>query len=64
MIKATHYKLDTSRRGPPARPFGWEVVRRDDGVEVQRSESTFRSRHEAMADGSPAVIAWESRGKP
>jgi hypothetical protein len=63
MINATLYRLDTVRRGAPGQPFGWQVVRRDDGREVERSRATFRSRHEAMADGTPAVIAWESGRK-
>lgn len=60
MMDATRYKLDTTRRGPPGRPFGWQILRRDDAVEVERSKETFRSRHEAMTDGLTVVIAWES----
>jgi hypothetical protein len=41
--------LRISRRGPPARPFGWEIVA--DGVEIDRSKETFRARYEAIADG-------------
>lgn len=63
MMAPTHYKIDTTRHGPPGRPFGWQVIRRDDAVEVERSKETFRSRHEAMADGMPRVIAWETGRK-
>jgi hypothetical protein len=63
MIAATRYKLDTRRCGPPGRPFGWQILRRDDTVEVEQSKDTIRSRHEAMADGMPIVIAWESGRK-
>lgn len=59
MIDPTRYRLDAPRRGTPGRPFGWSVLRRDDGIEVERSAETFRSRHEAIADGMPRVLAWE-----
>jgi hypothetical protein len=41
--------LVISRRGPPDRPFGWEIC--DDSGEIARSAETFRSRDEAIADG-------------
>ena len=41
--------LVISRRGPPPRPFGWEI--RDGSVEIARSVETFRARYEAIADG-------------
>ena len=41
--------LVISRRGPPERPFGWEIC--DDSGEVARSAGTFQSRNEAIADG-------------
>jgi hypothetical protein len=41
--------LVISRRGPPDRPFGWEIC--DDSGEIARSTETFRSRDEAVADG-------------
>lgn len=51
MNEAVRYKLNVSRRGPPPRPFGWEINRGDPPQEVARSSDTFRSRHEAIADG-------------
>jgi len=41
--------LVISRRGPPERPFGWEI--RDDSGEIARSLYTFQVRDEARADG-------------
>jgi hypothetical protein len=63
MNEPTRYRLDAPRIGPPGRPFGWKVLRRDDATEVERSPQTFRSRHEAMADGLPTVLAWERGDK-
>lgn len=60
MIASNAYKLVATRRGAPDRLYGWEIVRRDDGAEVERSAGVFRSRREAMADGLPAAIAWEA----
>jgi hypothetical protein len=34
--------LVLSRRGPPPRPFGWEI--RDGNGEIARSVETFRAR--------------------
>jgi hypothetical protein len=45
--------LVISRRGPPDRPFGWEIC--DDSGEIARSAETFRSRDEAMADGQQTL---------
>ena len=41
--------LVISRRGPPPRPFGWEI--RHGSGEIARSVETFRARYEAIADG-------------
>ena len=49
------YRLVVSRRGPPARPFGWEICRSDDLSEVERSQDTFRARYEAIKDGEQAL---------
>jgi hypothetical protein len=51
MNKSSPYRLVTSRRGPPGRPFGWEICKGDGVIEIARSSETFRSRHEAIADG-------------
>lgn len=59
MNEPTRYRLDVARTGPPGRPFAWKVLRRDDAIEVERSRETFRSRHEALADGFSTVLAWE-----
>jgi|AGTN01.2.fsa_nt_gi hypothetical protein len=63
MIEATRYKLEVTREGRIDRRFGWQVLRRDDAVEVEKSEQTFGSRHEAMAHGLQRAIAWESGRK-
>jgi hypothetical protein len=55
MIESSQYRLNTSRRGPSARPFGWEICRRDDPSEVTRLTDTFRSRYEAIQDGERAL---------
>ena len=41
--------LVISRRGPPERPFAWEI--RDSNGELARSLDTFQGRDEAVADG-------------
>ena len=51
MDTASPFRLVTSQRGPPGRPFGWEICKGDAAVEVARSSETFRSRHEAITDG-------------
>jgi hypothetical protein len=60
VIGATRYRLDVTRRDGPDRPFGWQILRRDDAVEVERSTQTFGSRREALAHGVRRAIAWES----
>ena len=59
MIAAPRYRLTISRRGPPPRPFGWEICRSDGTTELARSGGTFRSRHEAIADGEREAAALE-----
>lgn len=49
MTPGNRYRVTVSRRGPPARPFGWEICRSEDGTEIRRSTDTFRARHEAIA---------------
>lgn len=60
MIGATRYKLDVTREGPIDRRFGWQVMRRDDAVAVERSTETYGTRYEAMAQGLHRAIAWEN----
>jgi hypothetical protein len=55
MTDPSRYKLNISRRGPPSRPFGWEICRSGDLSEVQRSQDTFRARYEAIKDGAQAL---------
>jgi hypothetical protein len=45
--------LVISRRGPPPRPFGWEIC--EGNSEIARSVETFRARYEAIADGQRAL---------
>ena len=51
--KTSKRVLVISRRGPPPRPFGWEI--RDTSGEIARSAETFRARYEAIADGQRAL---------
>jgi len=63
MSISTPYQVRISRRGPPARPFGWELFRRDDASEVERSTKTFYSRHEAIVDGERAAVDQDKRDR-
>jgi hypothetical protein len=62
-MASLRYRVNVTRRGPPPRPFGWEVCRRDDGVEMQRSAETFHARHEAIADGERAARALDAQAE-
>ena len=64
MPHSASYRVNITRRGPPPRPFGWELCRRDDAREVERSPDTFRSRHEAIADGERAAAARDVQDGP
>ena len=55
MSDFSRYRVNVTRRGPPPRPFGWEICRSDDGTEVQRSAGTFRARHEALSEAERIV---------
>jgi hypothetical protein len=61
MIRIRRYRMTVTKRGSSAKPFGWEILRADDDVEVERSSDTFRSRSEATVQGEPAAAAWERR---
>jgi len=63
MGSSSRYSINITRRGPPPRPFGWEICRRDDAteVEVERSPETFRARYEAIADAERAAVAWNAK---
>jgi hypothetical protein len=61
MKDPSRYKLSISRRGPPPRPFGWEICRSDGSSEVERSQDTFRARYEAIKDGEQALTDLNAR---
>ena len=61
MGSSSRYRVNITRRGPPPRPFGWEICRCDDATEVERSPDTFRARYEAIADGERAARAWDAK---
>jgi len=61
MALPSKYRLVISRRGPPPRPFGWEICGVDDALELERSGDTFRARYEAIADGELALHRWQTR---
>lgn len=44
------YLLRVTRRGPSTAPFGWQIISQQDSIEVARSERTFPTRAEALAD--------------
>jgi hypothetical protein len=50
MSHPSHYLLRIIRRGPSTAPFGWEIIRQHDSVEIARSAKTFPTRAEALAD--------------
>jgi hypothetical protein len=54
---ASRYVVQVSRRGPPAKPFGWEICREDDSVETHRSAQTFATRLEALLDSVRTAAA-------
>jgi hypothetical protein len=47
-----HYLLRVTRKGPSAEPFGWQIIRQQDSVEIARSTKTFETRVEALADSA------------
>ena len=63
MMQSSQYQLNISRRGPPPRPFGWEICRSDDLSEVGRSSQTFRSRYEALKEGEQALDQLKAAGE-
>ena len=64
MNELSRYKLNITRRGPPPRPFGWEIWRTEDHSEIGRSLDTFRSRYEAIKDGEQALKDVNARSRP
>jgi len=55
MSHPSRYLLRITRRGPSTAPFGWEIIRQHDAVEIARSAETFPTRAEALADSVRAA---------
>ena len=55
MSLPSRYLLRITRRGPSTAPFGWEIIRQDDSLEIARSAKTFATRAEALADSARAA---------
>ena len=49
------YCVRVTRRGPATAPYGWQICRESDSVEVMRSKETFPTRTEALADSVRAA---------
>jgi hypothetical protein len=52
MSRPSHYLLRITRRGPSTAPFGWQIIRQQDSIEIARSAKTFPTRVEALADSA------------
>ena len=52
MSRPVHYLLRITRNGPSTEPFGWQIIRQQDSVEIARSAKTFTTRIEALADSA------------
>ena len=52
MSQATDYVVRVTHSGPPLAPFGWIIIRQRDSHEMARSEKTFPTRVEALADSA------------
>jgi hypothetical protein len=52
MSRPSRYLLRITRRGPSTAPFGWEIIRQQDSIEMARSAKTFPTRAEALADSA------------
>src|SRR5215472_13183317 len=46
------YFVKVTRRGPPAEPFGWNICRDVDSVEMHRSTQTFATCIEALLESA------------
>jgi hypothetical protein len=51
------YIVRISRRGSLTEPFGWEICREADSVEMHRSTRTFSTRVEALLDSARTAAA-------
>jgi len=52
MSRPIQYVLRITRGGPSTAPFGWQIIRQQDAVEIARSTKTFSTRVEALADSA------------
>ena len=52
MSRPIHYLLRITRRGPSTAPFGWQIIRESDSIEIAHSAKTFPTRVEALADSA------------
>lgn len=52
MSHPSEYLLRITRSGPSSAPFGWKIIRQKDSREIARSEKTFATRVEALADSA------------
>ena len=52
MSRPVQYVLRITRGGPSTAPFGWQIVRQQDAIEIARSTKTFPTRMEALADSA------------
>jgi hypothetical protein len=52
MGRPIQYVLRITRRGPSTAPFGWQIIRQQDAIEIACSKKTFPTRVEALADSA------------
>ena len=57
-IGPSGYAIRITCRGAPSRPFGWELFRQDDSVNLASSTKTFRTQGEALAASAGAAAPW------
>jgi hypothetical protein len=63
MNQPSNYLVRITRRGPSTAPFGWEIIRQNDSVEIARSAKTFPTRAEAVTDSVRAAAPLALGGK-
>lgn len=66
MSQAADYLVRVTHSGPSSAPFGWIIIRQQDSHEMARSEKTFPTRVEALADSArvAASLALEGTTDP
>lgn len=62
MSQADEYLLRVTHSGPSSAPFGWIIVRQQDSREMARSERTFPTRVEALADSARVAASLALEG--